>query len=389
MLKFKINKVIRYEQVYPWLSTRDIINIFKIKPFFKHRNVNGIVIKNNDDNYLLTTFLDTQYGYDFKYKDIECENISSSFEFNLRLFKINGQIEEGINIDNIQIIKPNENIKINNKIFNLDIIQKEIPFHKRINNIYYHVTELVPIGLPAYYNDNLIGMSISKTLILNIKSIINFVKQNFEYKEYLGFPMLYYEYKMDIQREELKDTTYFNNQITIVTNNYDISYNKLSTKKLGNLKNGDLLLEIDNNMINNNYIDHIIYGRISVQTFVMLNYNINESIPIKIYRKDKIKNIRINCRSIFSLNPLSTNINEKTKYKIIDKETYIELNCLIFYYLLELNKKLFDPMFDSIIEQYNIENNVDEKYVVRISDKVNILKKNIMNTQKIKNISDI
>jgi hypothetical protein len=382
-LTFNIDNYKFYNNLYPWIDNNQIKKIFKVKKDKKKYSTNAILFNNI---YLLTPYI-YEYGVNYSVNGIECELLFKSFEYKLNLFVIKGQLKSnGINIYDIKKNIPNDNEKleyIDSSCHNLISFAKKyinIP-NKTYQNIYY-IVDNIPIGIPIYQNNNLIGISISHTKIINIFSIYNFLKEIIEFKSYSGFFTLYYTFDL------------IDDKLTKIKNNYNISYNKESNINRNNLQINDILLEIDGFPIHKNTIDHTIFGIINIFSFVLLKYTKNDIIKMKILRENKLLSININTRSIYSIESIETNNNKSTEYRITDEKIYYELNFWMITNLIFLGYKIPKSIKYLIINE-NINN--DKEYGYRLVLKYNIKSLDInldniitiINKKEIRNIKDI
>jgi hypothetical protein len=378
-LSYYIDNYKLYNQIYPWLDDKQIKKIFKIKKDKKKYYINGIIF---NQIYLLTPYI-YEYGINYMINGLECELLFKSFEFKFNLFLIKGDIKQnGINIYDIIKIIPdkNEKLQYDNKLYEFKIIHKNIP-NKQYLNIYYIVNN-INVGVPVYQNNNFIGMSISNTEIINVFNIYNTIKEWIEYKTFSGFYTLYYNYVI------------IDNKLTQINDNYNISYNKESTINRNNIKKNDILLEIDGYTIFNNNIEHNIFGLINIYTYVLLNYIKNEVIKMKIQRDNKIKNININTRTIYSIEIINTNNNIKTEYCNKDQQIYFELNYLMITNLINLGYNVPKSIKYLIInDNINIDDHFEYRIIMKYNEKEKDIKfENILENignKNIKNIKDI
>jgi hypothetical protein len=336
-----------YHNLYPWLDRKQIKKTFGIKTDKKKYNMNGIII---NEKYVLTPYM-YEYGVNYSVNNVTCKLLFKSFEYKLCLFLLDEPIEhKSFNIYELKKAIPDENEKLQykNKSYGFKPIYRNIP-NKTYKNLYYIVNN-IDIGVPVYQNQKLIGLSISNTEIINIFSIYNFITEIIEYNTYSGFYTLYYQFAME-------------DKLTKIINNYNISYNKESVVNRNNLQNNDILLEIDGYPITNNSINHELFGNIEVFTYVLLSYNKNQVIKMKISREDKILNINVNTRSIYSVEAVSTNNNSITEYRNIDGNIYYELNYWIVCNLVNMKGGIPESIKYFIMKQ-NI--NDDKDYGSRI-----------------------
>ncbi len=348
-LQYKTNSLVYYKNIFPWLNDKQIKKYFK--PEGNSENTcYGILLTHNYDYYFLTPLLlkaiDPIYLGE---SNIECDLLFHSSQLNLSLFKLKSKpLENAIEINNLKKIIPKENDKlmIKSKEYGFKKEFKPLIGKANIDNLYYIVDD-IDIGLPVYYNNHLVGISIHNDLIINIISIINFLNEIIKYGTYNGICTLYYDYKT-IEND------------TKIIDNYNIIY---STNQKNNLYINDILLEIDDYKIIDNNIDHLILGKVSVFTYISLYHNNDTTIKLKIFRNNIIEKINIIPKSIYKNEIISTNCNEHTLYKKKNGNVHYVLNNNIITEMIKIGGNFaIEKQLKHILNYWNVSDN--EKFVM-------------------------
>jgi hypothetical protein len=338
-LHYKTDSIIFYKNIFPWLSEKQINRYFDNNDIIENIS-NGILFCSENEYYFLTPLILKCYNakYISQSLSIDCEIYFNSIQYELSLFKLKETpLEKAINIKNLNKIIPrdNDNIIINSKKYNFKKELKPIIGRINTNNLYYIVNDIIK-GLPVYYENDLIGMSISNNKILNILSIINFLDETIKYTKYSGLFTLYYDFK-NIDNK------------TIITTNYNICNNILVN---------DILLEIDGYEINKNMIHHILLGEINIFTYITLYHNNDTIINLKVLRNDIIEMINIEPKPLYQYELICTNLNNKTVFKKKNKKIYYILNNNIIIEIIKLGGYLtIENKLKYIINNLNIYNN--------------------------------
>ena len=255
--------------------------------------------------------------------------------------------------------------------------------------------------------------------------------------------------------KEIKDTGEFNGLCTIVgkfsvcnfetdlrqqrngiyvENTYNMNYNNYNYKNLekgANLKNSDIIIEINNKQVNKNgYIyDDKMKSDIHLTSYIALNYTCGTLIPLKIMRLTKLNNndykekkILIKARPLQSMKYIKTifsgktftynglvfgEISEDIINNYIKVGIYIGLSLQDYYLvnpyrnddervvvLLDINRKLLSdqlikvidklqlPLINTVNKNYSVPivSRINKKKIVSLDDMVSILGKQLNST---------
>lgn len=348
-LQYKSNTLEYYKNIFPWIKDSKLKQ-FNLKGITSHTTC-GILITYKNEYYFLTPLLDLK-PFDLKYisatSNIDCDVLFHSAQYKLTLSKLRSKpLEDGIKLENIKKVIPNDDERL---VINL----KDYYFKKdfltvigMINalNLYYYVEKTYDIqkGMAVYYNNNLVGIVINEDSgkILNGLSIMNFLNETIKMNRYSGLFGLYYDY-------EIKDN------ITKIKINNNVIYSNI---KKNNLYTEDVLLEIDDYKVINNFIEYPSLGNINVYTYILLFHNYDTIIKLKILRNNLEETIYIKPQPLYNNEIISTDLNKFTNYKEKNNNIYYYLNNHIIYELYKLDKFSIENNLQVILNKCNIARN--------------------------------
>ncbi|AYV79549.1 MAG: hypothetical protein Faunusvirus21_13 [Faunusvirus sp.] len=379
------------DKLLPWEKDRTKLELFgknidvKIQSDL-HKKTDCVMIEHGDKLYVLSNALNIRHNKEFKLniddKFIQLNKIAISTEFDLSLFECK--------IDDKTLYNSLKEDAIRIELFDYNVVHKscfvdildantkkstitEYPIKAVVIDkvICHHIPESVFINIESVKKvaggqivcsdkHKIIGMTstVPTDNVINIipsKVIKRFLDECFECGEFNGICSVYC--KLNTKDE------------TVVVDALNINYNRYSKSaiKHSNLKDGDIILKINDLDINKGHVLDIDMNiNIPLKTYIMINHYYGHEMHFTIKRKSNRHDIYINTRPINTVSIIPFNNLVDTKYITIDKQTYIELDHNIINYLLSNEIELDD----NIMETFFINNYSDNKkrYIVAIGD---------------------
>lgn len=327
------------------------INCFQIKIYYKQYDdfiswltnketntsnyifTNGILININNHMYILTT-ANVLKNYDkilLLYKNKEY-NITLNFilhEFNLALFDCNNIINNLYNNikwwEDIKLYECNKIIHRNTKLIHYKTIDSNIIIEKKYN---IHFPDILIISTKINTKN-----IINNGIMLCDKKIIGIISENNNNTIY-GIP----NYIIN------KFITLFstNRYINLPNLYFDLNHNTITNlpklNEYSNFKINDTIVKINDIIVSNGYIfDNNINLNIPLKMYIMMYFNINDTIKFVLKRNDKI-----------------ITIDYKLEY--YNNKLYIPYTNTDSKIFLRVNNDIYIKLYENVLEQLLLYN---------------------------------
>lgn len=327
----RVITIIKSTHFEPWIKT----GIKDIK-----RKSCGFVVKKKDKFFIVTTLHGIRFAnkiiIEFENKDsiiLEERSVHQIYEADLTVIEFKKDDIKYFTFGNergeskliyeeeeysIKVIKKEFAIRNDERFFSLF----SPPLEKFIIEIdddeFYESKKLRGMsGLPVFNNkDEVFGMIIEnipqtkKIILLSYKVIDRVISEIEETRCFRGFCGLYCDFIIYTDEEEKTTNNYL-----VVTNTYEINYNKFDTDKKGfsNLNQYDIIESIEDKLIFNGKVE-IEDELVPIKSFICNNFKAGDLIKLKLHRQAKnsdemkIRNISLQARpynTVYSISPKS------------------------------------------------------------------------------------